>query len=351
MPGLEVRLGRITAHHAGKPDGTRAVGDAKHRFVHVHRLPFSSFSCSPGLAEAHVDAAIELVEVVDVQGPAKLQHHVVRHVDKGGYRTLPRTLEPLPHPGWSGRRRIDVADHTAGETSAAAGVDDPHRMAGRTHCRHRLNLGCDKPGSRQCRDLPRDTEQGQAIGSIGRELERENAVVECKNLADTPSGHCIRRQFEQAGVIVRNPQFPRRAQHALTLHAAHHRRSDSDRLACSIGRKHRADQRHRHVHAHGRIGRTANDRQRLPATRVDPANAQSIGLGVPINGEDTTGDDTGERRRDGPAGLDLDTGHRQQAREIVRTLRRIDKTTQPAFGELHGPKSRARSGPGITKTA
>ena len=53
-----------------------------------------------------------LVEVKNVRGSAKLEHHVVGNVDQRADRALAAALQALDHPGRCLRARVDAADDT-----------------------------------------------------------------------------------------------------------------------------------------------------------------------------------------------------------------------------------------------
>ena len=113
-----------------RPIDAGVVGDAQHR----RRRPrpscsFSSSTFSPLRPQRTSIGAAQLVEVVDVQRPAELEHHVVGDVDQRRDRALAGALEALAHPFRRRRRGVDAADHAAGEAPAAFGRGDAHRDA------------------------------------------------------------------------------------------------------------------------------------------------------------------------------------------------------------------------------
>ena len=79
--------------------------------------PFSSFSFSPALREAHDDVAVELRAIVRVQRLAELEHHVVRDVDERAIERMPlRSSASLIHAGVGafGRCRRSRGPRSAG---------------------------------------------------------------------------------------------------------------------------------------------------------------------------------------------------------------------------------------------
>ena len=82
----------------GQADDARVVGDAQHLRVDLDLLLVQQQHVLALAAPAHVDPPRELVEVVDVQRPAELEHHVVGDVDQRRDRALPGALQPRAHP-------------------------------------------------------------------------------------------------------------------------------------------------------------------------------------------------------------------------------------------------------------
>ena len=106
------------------------------------------------------------------------------------------------------------------------------------------------------------------MGQVGRELEREQGVVEFQHLAHVGTHGRIGAQLEQAAMVVRHPQLTRRTQHAETLDTAQCANADFERrrIGCRIEGRGQlgAHQRQRHSDARPRIRRAAHHLQQTP---------------------------------------------------------------------------------------
>ena len=181
-------------------------------------------------AEAHVDAALQLVEIVDVQRPAQFEHHVVGDVHQRGDRALAGALEALLHPLRRRRGSVHVADHAPGEAAAAVGSRDA--------CTGKVASLCAGTGAiagrrerraGQRRDLARDAEHRQAIGAVGRQLDREHP----DRRAPAPRARRARSARRPAARAARGDRRRARARAPSTacpsaLDAAQRRRLDLD---------------------------------------------------------------------------------------------------------------------------
>ena len=158
MARLLVRLGSLAAHDAAQADGAGIIGDAEHRRIHLHGLLIQEQHALPFAPPAHVDRAAQLVDVIDVQRPPELEHHIVGHVHKCRDRALPGALEALLHPGGRRRRGVDVANNAPGKAAAALRRADAHRMARLALCGHLLDARRFEGRAGQRGDLARHAE-------------------------------------------------------------------------------------------------------------------------------------------------------------------------------------------------
>ena len=137
------------------------------------------------------------------------------------------------------------------------------------------------------------------MGQIRRQLEREQGVVKVQVLANILPWQRIAGQFQQAGMVRRQLQFARRTQHALALDATQLADLDQKRFPILTRWQLGADQRHRHLDADPRIGRTAHDVKQFGLTDIHLAHAQAIGVGVLHCLPDLAHDNLGKGRRHG----------------------------------------------------
>ena len=99
---------------------------------------------------------------------------------------------------------------------------------------------------------------------VGRELEREQLVIEVEVGADVLTHGRVSGEFVQAiGGVDVDTQFGVRAQHAVTLNATQLADLNLKRLAIGTGGQQRAHGGTGHANTGARIGRTAHDGERF----------------------------------------------------------------------------------------
>ena len=322
----------LAAHDAGEAERLHARRQTSSRSgSSVSTWPLSSVSVSPGTREAHDDIAFEQPVVVRVQRLAQLEHHVVGDVDDCGDRTNARSARAALHPRRRRRTRVDAVDRRAPRNAGrpAASSIRTSRVVGVRDRRHAAS------GQRQRRagdrgDFARDAGERQAIGTIGRELDREQRIVERERLAEIPPAG--------ASAAARGARSRRRTIRARAPSTAcpcdSTPRIVARRIALAAGQL-RAFERAWHAHAGRGVRRAADDLQQLARADVDRAHPQPVGVRVRRNADDLADDDARERRRGGRDVLDLEARHRQRVAQRGGVDRRIDERAQPVFGEFH----------------
>ena len=190
------------------------------------------------------------------------------------------------------------------------------------------------------RDFAGDAGQRQAIGTIRRQLELEQIVVEIEILADRLTDRRIGRQHQQAGRVFGNAEFLGRTEHAGGLDAAH--LGDLDR---EVAGQSGAGQGARHAQADGDIRRTADDGRRLAATGIDLADIQTVGIRMLDDFQHLGDDDVVELGRDRLQSFDFEAGHGQQMGQFLARQPGVDEGAQPGFGEFHANCLRKRRSP------
>ena len=207
--------GRLAAHDPRERHGSRGIGD--HEVVGSERdvRVIEAKQPLPRACEADVDVAFELRQIERVQRLPEFEHHVVGDVDHGTDRAQAALLEAPTHP--ERRRRFDVHAGARPAAVAPAGIGrldadcerDRRWWAGTGSIAHRAQR-C--TGER--RDVARDTEDAQAVATIGSELEREQTVVEIVIARGNRFRPARPWQLEQTRRIVAQAELPRGAQHA-----------------------------------------------------------------------------------------------------------------------------------------
>ncbi len=173
----------------------------------------------------------------------------------------------------------------------------------------RTGQGCDFAGH---------AEHGQAIGTIRREFDSEQIVVQRQHFAHIAADQDIVVQFQQAAVVIGQPQFARGTKHAAAFGAAHCRSLDFQRLIRCRARQSGANQRAGHLHSFDDVGRAADNAERLRNTDIDLANLELVGVGMLVDFKHFTHHYPGKRRRDCPAVFDFKTRHGQQMGKVGR---------------------------------
>ena len=184
----------------------------------------------------------------------------------------------------------------------------------------------------------------QAMRQIGRELEREEQIVEREDVADIGTQGRIVVQLQQSLVVFAELEFARRAEHALALDATQLAELDQEGLAILTGRQLGPHQRAGHLDADARVGRTADDvEQRIPAD-VDLAYAQAVRVGMLHGLLDLADDDAAERRRHGASLFDFEAAHGERLGQFGTGQRRVAELAQPGLGKLHSLFSQGSMG-------
>ncbi|MNU38697.1 hypothetical protein D3C71_273740 [compost metagenome] len=326
--------GGFAAHDAGQAFYLFAGDDDADLRIQRDGLAIKEFQRFAFMGPAHGDVAADLVQIENVRRAAQFKHDVVGDVHQRRQRALPGALQARLHP--IGRRGagIHATDHAAAKTAAqirSFNLDRQAFVQGHGHG--------DRRGNRQRRTGQRGHFAGhaknrQAVGAIGRQLEREQRVVQVQRFADGLAGDHVHRQFQQARVVLRQAQLAGRTQHAGRLHAAH--LGHPDLHAAGQFRAHAGQ---RHLQAGGGVGRAAHDLQAFAGTVVDLADAQLVGVRVRSDIDDMAHDHAGEGGCGGHGVFDFQAGHGEPVREFVGCDRGVDQRTQPGFGKLHDQPS------------
>ena len=202
------------------------------------------------------------------------EHQVVGAIDQRADRPLAGRLEPALHP--VGRRAVaDAADHPGEIGRDAFRVLDLHfNRAGAVTRDGRHVDRFERPQPRGSQ-IARNAQHAHAIGPVGRDRDvehRRSIAIFGKAGADC----CILGQFDNAVVFIAQFKLAHRTHHAVRFDPA-------DRALAqfhAIGRNHRAGQAQHPLHARTRIGRAADDLQRIALARVDAQHLQFVGIGM-----------------------------------------------------------------------
>ena len=277
-----------------------------------------------------------------MRGAPQLEHHIVGNVHQRRDAALATARQALDHPGRRLHARVDATHHPAAEAPAQVAGLHIDRQAVLQRHRRGCKCGLLQRRTGQGRHFARNAVDAQAVRQIGRELQREQHVVQTQLLADVAAHHRVVGEFEQTTALFRDLQFLGRTQHALALNATQLAELDGKRLAVFTGRQHRAHRGTRHLDAGTRVGCATDDVQWGALPDVDLAHAQAVGVRVLLGAQDLAHHHTGEGRRDRVQLFDLQTGHGQGVGQLLAGQGRIAEGAQPGFGKLHGRLGWAR---------
>ena len=279
---------------------------------------------------AHDDVALQRVVVERVQWLAKFQHHVVGDVDHGADRAQTRAAQALGQPPRGVRGWIDAFDDAAQITRrvlAGFESDAAACIAGYGCCDlcryfHRT--------AEQRRDIMRETDQTQAIGTVRRELQLDAGIGKAQIIGQRLAHRRIQRQLKQAGGIGIDAQLLGRTEHAERLHAT--QLGGLDRHATRQAGAHHGQ---RHLDADARIRRATDDLQQLALPRVHLAHLQTIGFGMLFGGDDLGHHHTSQAFAQHGQFFHFQPGHGQCVSQCGAVGLDLDQLAQPVLGEFH----------------
>ena len=335
VPGVVADGGGVAAHDARERFESARVGDHAYFFIDGDGVAVEQLERLARAAPAHGEVALDLVQVEDVRRPAQLEHHVVGDVHQRRDAALAAARQALDHPLRRAGTGIDVSHDAPGKAPAQVGGLDVH---GQTLVGGRGGLwklrGLERRAGERGQ-LACDAVDAERMPEVGRELEREQRVVQVQMLTDVLADGRVGRQFQQPAVIVGELELARRAQHAVAFHAAQLADLDVKRLAVLARRQLGADERAGHADARAGVGRAADDGEQLRTARIDLAHAQAVGIRVGLGLLDFAHDDAGERRRGRPGLFHLQARHGERVGQLPRAQGRIAEFAQPGFRKLH----------------
>jgi len=274
-----------------------------------------------------------------VQRLPELEHHEIGDVDDSRNRAHPATLQAAHHPVGSPCSYVDGAYDAAAVARACSRILEQD-LAFFVQCGLRWSHGGhDKRCSGQDSDFACDAPQAQAVPAVRSELERDELIIQIEHPAHVRPRPRIGGQDKQAGMILRETQVLRRAQHAARLDAP------DLRLLDFHPREPRPQQRHRRFHSDDDIERPAYDRKGGVAAGIDPAKSEPVRIGMLGGLKDLPDYDLVESGRDRFDRFDVEPAHGEHVREFLRRHFRIDERAQPAFWKFHVNWARKRRSP------
>ena len=385
----------LAAHDPANIVHAGIVGDRGHAAVErvalaverEHLLAVARAPCPHG--------AVELRQIVDVQGPAVAEHQIVGHVDQGADRALAHRFQPALQPGGRGPV-LHAPHHTPVERGTTLGIvdDDVHQGADRalTHCLqpalqpggrrpvlhaadratvkggtalgildrnfdrarvgsgnvrgiHRLQRA--EPG---CRQIAGNAVHPHRVLPVGRHGDVDHRIVQLGICGKAGPHGRVGGEFNDPVMLVAKLEFADRAHHAAALDAADRRHLQNQVAARHIGAR-RAEHA---LQAGARIGRPADHLDGLAPIviwpGIDGQHLELVRLRMRRGGQHLADDEGGELLCWILHALHFETDPGQSLDDGGEVGIRLQMLLQPGKGELHGspfPAPACRPGPRI----
>ena len=327
--------GGVATHDACQRFNLAVVGDHADFVVHGDGIAVQQLERFTRFAPAHLQTAVDLVEVKNMRRTAELEHHVVGDVDQRAYAALTATRQTVHHPLWGLGLGVDALDHATAEAATQVGSQHLDRQLVRNLSGDGRENRCQQWRTRQGRHLAGDTVNTQAMRQVGRELEGQQRVVQIQVLANVLAQRRVQRQFQQTAVVVGNFQLLGRAQHALAFHTTQLAHLDDKGLAVFVRRQLGTHHRTWHANAHASVGRATHDVEQTVLPHIHLAHAQAVGIGVLYRFLDFAHHDFGERRGDRFELFHFQASHGQGVGQLLGRQGRVAEFAQPGFRKLH----------------
>ena len=181
-------------------------------------------------------------------------------------------------------------------------------------------------------EIARDAVDAGAVGPVGREIDFDHRLGAAGPFDIGFSHRRIGRQIDDAVVIVGDLQLGFRHQHAAAFHAANLADLERHVLAGDEG----AGEAEHALHAGARVGRAADDLDGFAVAGIDHADAQAVGVGMLLGGDDRGDDERLEQRRLVLDLLDLEPDHGELVDDLGSDALGVEMLLQPGKREFHG---------------
>ena len=150
----------------------------------------------------------------------ELKHHVIGDIDQRMDASHTAAAQTFAHPQRCARHGINASYHTPDidRTGFWRGKFDVQGLLGVR--RHSRDVDGFELAAEQGGQVPRDTTDTEAIGTIGREIDLHHRIVELHECRQGEANWRVARQFENAAGVLAHTEFIGRTQHAGRLNAA-----------------------------------------------------------------------------------------------------------------------------------
>ena len=272
LGGRIVDFGGRAAHDTGQRDRSRSVGDDDVLGIEGTLDAVQRGQLLPRIRAADDQIAVELGRIERVQRLAELVEHVVGDIDGRRDRAHTGEQQSTLHPPGCRRRRVDADDLAQRESRCVRGRFDGDRPC----------VTGDLGGDRARRIHEREIEtagqftgeaaDGEGVPAIGGHVELDDRVLQTQNgfgvvaRSGRPLG-----QHQNSGVIPTQPEFERRADHAVGVAAVRLARRDGESPGQDAARQGCHDQV-----TLGEVPGSAHDFLRLGGSDVHQAEANRL---------------------------------------------------------------------------
>ena len=315
------------------------VGDHGHRGIEPVALAVERQHLLAVARAAGDERAFQGRQVVDVERPAVGQHDVVGEIDQGADRPLSDRLQPPLQP--VGRGAVaHPADDAAVESGAALRVVGADLDRTGISARDRRRLDRLQRAETRRGEIAGDSLDPHRVLPVGGDGDVDRRVVEPGPLGISGTDRRVDGKLDDPFMRVAELKLAHRAHHSAALDSANCRHLQRQVAARHIG----AGGAEHAFEAGARIGRAADDLDRLAGARVDREHLELVGLRVRCRGQHLRDDEGRELFGRVLDALDLEADAGERRDDFVQSRIRLEMLLQPRKGELHAPTPPERVG-------
>ena len=247
---------------------------------------------------------------------------VVDRADADGFQTVLEPLRTLPdRDAPDDARRVFRAEILRFDCDKTAPVLKSLRRR-QTHVREGT------PSAAERRNVARNAPVGKPVRTVRCDLHRINGVL-FNQIVERCAGNIVRGQDHQPAVLIADSELAFAAHHAERLDAPQSAFADNEVLPPFRIRKNRADGRQRNHIARVAVRSAADDLKDVPASRIDLADGQMVGIRVFFAADDFCDNYAGGNHAAGCDLFHFKSRHRQRVRQFLGRRLQFDIIFQP----------------------
>ena len=293
-------------------------------------------------AQPEPNVALNLAGIEDVHGAIAVDGQEVGEVDQGGDRAQADRGEPVLEPAraLAVAHAPDVAAKKEWARAWPVAREVEYHVDGARECAgNGFDLGGLELTEARRREVAGDAVDAEAIGSVGRNRDVEQRIVQAHELGEGRAHRGFRVELDDPLMLVAQAHLPLGAEHPAALDAPDFRLLEHDAGAGDGGAGRSEDA----LHARPGIGRAANHLDLFRA-RIDHAEPELVGVRM-LPRLHHVGDGKGREIVAGPAHrLHLEPDGGELRRDVVERRIGLQMRLQPGEGEFHALSPAARLG-------